>query len=186
MGKFDFSKVGGAKISEKGEPLTPNVRNAGVDAAGKPVQEKYAANYELEVSRCIALTSRNKKNLFIAECLVTASDNPAHPVGCKRSWVQDIDIDAGPGALKAFVVACLGIDHRSAEGKEAIKELEDKFEAIMTEALEDESEPACKNGFKGACVKVEVKEIDTKPKTKGGEAGKFNLHTFSPVAKKAA
>lgn len=185
MGKFDFSKVGGAKLSERGEPLTPNVRNTGaVDDKGKPVTEKYAANFELEIERCIAKKARSGKDLFIAEMRVVASDNVEHPVGAKRSWCQDINIDAGPGALLGFAVAALGIDHRSAEGKAQIKELEDKMEAILTEALEDASDPACKNGFKGTHVKCEVKEIETKPKVKNGPTGQFNLHTFSPVASK--
>lgn len=187
MGRFDFSKVGKAEMSERGEPLTPNVRDTGTkDDKGKPIQEKYAANYLLKVMRCIAKRSRNNKDLFIAECEVVESDNPAHAVGTKRSWVQDIGIDAGPGAIKGFVVACLGIDHRTAEGKAQIKELEDKFEAIITEGLEDPTDSACKNGFAGVLVKCEVKEIATKPKVKGGEEGRFNLHTFSPAPSKAA
>lgn len=187
MGKFDFSKVGGAQMSERGEPLTPNSRNTGaVDDKGKPIAEKYAANYELEVIRCIAKLSRNKKNLFIAECRVMKSDNVEHPVGAKRTWIQDIEIDAGPGALKGFCVAALGIDHRSADGKDEIKKIEGDMEGILTEALEDPTDEACKNGFAGTKVLCEVKEIETKPKVKGGEPGKFNLHTFSPYPVPAA
>jgi hypothetical protein len=181
MGQFDFSKVGKAKMSERGEPLTPNQRNTGaVDDKGKPIVEKYAANYLLKIRRCLAKRSRAGKDFFIAEFEVVQSDNPEQSVGTKRTWMQDINIDAGPGALKGFMVACLGIDYRSAEGKAKINELEDNFDAICTEALEDESDPACENAFAGTFVKCEVKEIDTNPKVKGGEPGKFNLHTFSP------
>ncbi len=187
MPRFDFSKVGKAEMSERGEPLSPNVRSTGVvDDKGKAVTEKYAANYTLKVRRCIAKRSRNSKDLFIAECEVLASDNTEHVVGCKRTWIQDMGNDSGPGALKGFVVACMGIDHRSADGKAQIKALEDKFEDIITEALEDASDPACKNGFADTVIKVEVREIETKPKTAGGAPGKFNLHTFSPAPQPAS
>ncbi len=186
MGKFDFSKVGGASISERGEPLTPNVRNTGaVDDKGKPIFEKYPANYVIKVRRCIPKHTRKNKDLFIAECEVVSSDNPEQAIGAKRTWMQDMSVDAADGALKGFALACLGVDYRSAEGKEKADEFAPKMADILTEALEDPTDPACKNGFAGTLLKVEVKEIDTKPKVANGPPGKFNLHTFSPGPKAA-
>lgn len=181
MGKYDqrFKNTAGAKLSNRNPYLEPNVKvSTTLDpATGKPVETKefYEAKYDLEVIRCTSFESREGVNFFCAEVLVVDSDNPSHPKGSVRSWMQDMDQDAGPGAMKGFLVAALGKDHKDAEDAKWIEANESEIPSTLVEALEDPTEPDCKNALKGFRLKVSVNQTITKKK---GQP--FNLHAFRP------
>ncbi len=68
-----------------------------------------AGKYEVEVVRCLTMTSRKKDDLFIVEALIHATSNSARPVGTKASWIVNFKQDAALGNIKSFIAACNGI-----------------------------------------------------------------------------
>jgi len=140
--------------------------------------------YVLDIDRCVSVESRAKKDLFFAEVIVVESNNPKHPVGAKRSWCQNLNVDAAQASMTRFVCAAMGQDLKSEEGKalvEALKaEGETSLGAVLKEALDDPKDPACKNAFKGTRINCEVK---TKEKTKS--EGTFTNHYWSAYKKAA-
>ena len=154
---YDFSKAQGVQLSERGQYLTDG-------------------NYELKVERNIIKRTRKQDDLWILEAEVLKSDNPKHPVGCKRNWVQKIsDPQVGFRAVKGFLFAAMGFDHKDPDDKEVIdSKLEPTISQILTEAIEDPKDPNCKNALKDAVVKCEVTTIKTKANTD------FGLHIFAP------
>ncbi len=66
--------------------------------------------YRVRIKKCSLITSRKGDQLYIVECLVLASNNPARPVGCEPSWVVKTAQDAAPGNIKLFMAAVQGLD----------------------------------------------------------------------------
>lgn len=201
---YNFQKAAGVKLSERGQYLTPaRGPSPGLDAqTGKPIPgAEIPGQYVLKIKRNIVKHSRTNKDLWIAECTIVESNNPEHPVGADRNWVQDLsDPQVGFRSVKGFLYATMGLDTKNAEHKKLIDECEAEEEEVvidgvkrtvkkdprivtmMNGAVEDPSDPACKNSLKDALVRVEVKTIKTKEKKQD-----FSLHIFSPyVAPQAA
>lgn len=151
-----FAGMRDAKMYETGTPLTQGV-------------------YTLEITKCILKNTRKSGLAFIAELTVLESNNPAHPVGSKRSWFQKMaDLDVAHGSLKIFAAAVLGFDPMTQ--KEEIKaKLDPEIEAIMDAAC-DEGQQV----FRGKRVAVECVPTTTKEKKLP-----FTRHNWAP-AKAAA
>lgn len=190
MGAIDRFRNANTKFSERGEYLTPMTRDEKViDPVTKleTTKEVYdrPAHYRIKVQRIQWKQARapKKGEYYIVEGEVTKSDNPKHPVGVKRTWMQAMDNDVGPTAATDFVFAALGYDRRNPEELEEMKQLEKDGElpAILAETLDEPTDPACKNALAGLEVDVEVKQIVTK-----GKQQPFNLHTFSPTPEQHA
>jgi len=162
---YDFKKAASAKITNRSERLLPG-------------------DYIVEIKNCKAFEARDKTNYFVSVYTVLESTNEKVPKGVERGWMQDLDCDAGPGALKGFVVAALGLDHTNAEDQLLIKELEDdedKFNAVCVEALDDPADAECKNAFRGVKVRVNVTMTKTKDKQQD-----FSKHTWGPYKEASA
>lgn len=158
MARYDFKKGAKAKITNRSERLLPG-------------------DYVVEIKKCTAFEARDKTNYFTSVYEVLETTNEKVPEGVERGWMQDLDKDAGPGALKGFVVAALGLDHTDSKDQIIIKELEDdeeKYNAVCVECIDDPSDPACKNSFRGVKLRINV----TMTETKAGEP--FTKHTFGP------
>jgi hypothetical protein len=187
MGAADRFKGANTKFSERGEYLVPIMKDVEVtDTLGaKKIASVYdrPANFTLKIKRCIWKTSREKKDFFIAEFDVVASDNPKVPVGASRTWMQNMDGDVGESAVPAFMFACLGLDRRDAKDLAEIKKIEadQELPGMLAATLEDPTDTACENSLKDLFVDVEVKEIETKK-----NKTPFNAHTFIVSKKKAA
>jgi len=163
MARYDFKKGAKAKITNRSERLLPG-------------------DYVVEIKKCTAFEARDKTNYFTSVYTVLESTNEKVPVGVERGWMQDLDQDAGPGALKGFVVAGLGLDHSNSKDQLIIKELEDdedKYNAVCVECLDDPSDPECKNSFAGVKMRVTVVATTTK------EGKEFSKHTFGPFKETA-
>lgn len=134
--------------------------------------------YKLEITRCVSVEKRDTKvNLFFAEFDVKESNNPAHPVGSKRSWCQNLDVDAAEGSMMRFLLAANGVDPKTEEGKQIIEGLKESLGTELREALDDPKDPKCKNALKGKAIACEVRTEDKKKKE-----GKFSKHYFSVAA----
>lgn len=184
MGAIDRFKNANTKFSERGEYLTPITKEQTFEENGKQVtKEVYdrPAHYTLKVQRIQWKNARppKKGEFYIVEGEVTKSDNPKHPVGVKRTWMQAMDNDVGSTSATDFMVAALGYDRRNPDELAKIRKLEkdDRLPALLAETLDDPTDPSCKNAFHDFEVDVEVKEIITK-----GNQKPFNLHTFTPNA----
>lgn len=166
---YDFSKAKGVELSQRGQYLS-EVKDP-VTGAVTPGQ------FDLRIIRNMVFRDRKQRDFWIAEFEVIASNNPQHPVGSLRNWMQNIsDPQVGFRAVKAYVFAALGLDHKEPEDKKVIEsEIEPSIDTVLAEALEDPKDPACKNALKGAVVKCEVTKIKTKEKN-----ADFSLHAFSP------
>lgn len=184
MGAIDRFKGANTKFSERGEYLTPIMRDETiVDPVTKQATTKQVydspAHYTLKVQRIQWKNARppKKGEFYIVEGEVTKSDNPKVPVGVKRTWMQAMDNDAGPTAATDFVCAALGYDRRNPEELAAIRKLEkdDRLPALLAETLEDPTDPLCKNALRDFEIDVEVKEIITKEKKQP-----FNVHNWTP------
>ncbi len=156
---YDFKKAVGVKLSERGQKLTDGV-------------------YSLKVIRNKTIKSREGLDLWIAEWEVTASNNPAHPVGSQRNWSVNIsDADQGFKNIKAYVYAALGYTYSNPADKAEIDaNIEPKIDQVLASTLEDPTDPACTNSLAGEEFHAEVKGS----KTKAGFD--FMKHTFSPKA----
>lgn len=164
MARYDFKKGAKAKITNRSERLLPG-------------------DYVVEIKKCTAFEARDKTNYFTSVYEVLETTNEKVPKGVERGWMQDLDCDAGPGALKGFVVAALGYDHSDSNDQLLIKELEDdeeKYNAVCVEAIDDPSDPACKNAFKGFKIRVTVAMTKTK------DGNDFTKHTFGPYKESVA
>lgn len=144
-------------------PFAGRVRDAQVFENGAYLSPD--GHFVLEIERVLVKTSRQKKELFIAEMRVLESNKAEDPVGSKRSWCQDMNADGAFGEIKKFVYATLGLEW--SRDKEKIKaEIDPKIEAILFEAI------GATNPLKG--VKV---VCDTQSKlTKAGKP--FTRHDF--------
>ena len=66
--------------------------------------------YRVKITKCIALQSRKREDLFIVKTEILESDNPERKVGMQASWSVNFKHDAALGNIKGFVAACNGID----------------------------------------------------------------------------
>jgi len=149
--KNHFKGVNAAKPNERGVYFEP----------GK---------YKVKVSKCQVITSRDGKDLFIADLDVLESNNPKHPVGAKRNWCQNIRVDGAQSALQEFVVATLGYDY-STDREKIEKEIAPHCEELLEAACEGKGDDLI-----GQDVNLEVVLIQTKAKKD------FHRHRWFPAA----
>lgn len=114
---MNWSKVGKAEIFERGSYLDKG-------------------NYKLTLLKCYTMTTRKKKDVFIAELKVEESSNDEIPVGSKRSWYQDLsDEDIAFPAIKEFFMYLMQIDRSD---KEAMQEFSDGLEELLDEVTDED------------------------------------------------
>lgn len=71
-------------------------------------------NYKLKEQKSITKKTRKGASAWIVEFEVLESDNPAHAVGSRGAWYQDIDSDSGPSAINAWLMAMFGFSDPNA------------------------------------------------------------------------
>lgn len=67
-------------------------------------------NYLVSVVKAFLMNSRKGVPLVVVECEILESDNSERAAGTRASWVVNMSQDAGPGNVKGFIAAALGID----------------------------------------------------------------------------
>lgn len=67
-------------------------------------------NYLVSVVKAFVMTSRKGTPLVVVECEILESDNPERAVGTRASWVVNMSQDAGPGNVKGFIAAAIGVN----------------------------------------------------------------------------
>jgi hypothetical protein len=70
--------------------------------------------YEFEITKVYFLAARDGSNYYMVETLITKSNNPSRPVGCKPTWMQKLNgdsVDVAPQTIRMFCAAasCLNV-----------------------------------------------------------------------------
>ena len=132
-------------------------------------------HYSVELMRVFMLKTRDRKDLFIAECKILESDNEKRPVGSKASWCVNMGLDAALGNVKEFLAACYGADPRSPEQvKQAFTDQQGRDTTVAT------AEYSVSDANPMAGVKVRLEAFTKEKKTKKGEY--FTVHVWSPYS----
>lgn len=154
-------------MSEAG-PFSPKFDNR--DPVSKVPFFKAGFRGQLQIDKCIHMTTRKGDAAFIAEFTVLSTSNPNEfPVGAKRSWYQSLKEETGHDAVILFLYAALGLD-KARDGEKIAKDVAPKQSALLNAAVGPRNILATKK------VALETAEITTK-------AGKpFTKHIFTPAA----
>lgn len=152
-------------MSEAG-PFSPKFDNR--DPVSKVPFFKAGFLGELQIDKCIHMTTRKGDAAFIAEFTVlSTNDANAVAVGTKRSWYQSLKEETGHDAVILFLYAALGLD-KAKDGDKIAKDVAPKQSALLNAAVGPRNILAPKK------VRLETAEIVTK-------AGKlFTKHMFAP------
>lgn len=138
------------------------------------VPEKAAAEYLCEVARVKLVDTRNGGVLFAVEAKVLETDNPKVKVGATRNWACDPNKDAGPGNIKEFLAAVLGIDASDTAAMEASDDWDETFEGAIVEEGPDA------NPLAGQKLRVTCSNRLLKDKPAEEAKSYFNLCKFRP------
>lgn len=125
-------------------------------------------------------SSRNRKDYFVIECEILASDNDERKVGTHASQVIDISQIMGPVNIKAFVAAASGIDHNDVDDLNAalvekwyeLTDQEMTIEQICETVVDEDVQPLV-----GIELDLECHTITTRAERKP-----FTKHVWTPVA----
>lgn len=152
QGANPFAGMRGAATSQQGSFLSPG-------------------RYKLKINKYVYRPTQNSGDVFLIECTVLESTNPATPVGAERTWMQGTkNKQVYLSAVKSFAAAMVGLDLKNEIHARAFAE---KVEPTIEETMLTAITTATFNG-REVIVDVTNKEKKTKP----GEF--FDLHVFSP------
>jgi hypothetical protein len=139
--------------------------------------------FEIEVLTTKKMWGWNKsftvrdKELFIVQFRLLHSTNPNHAEQSTASWTCKDPSDGGAGDVKAFCIACVGIDPRLVKETDEGAQLQASLLAL---AAQGEAEAFARLGlpedfFIGRRVKLETKMVKTKA------LNDFTKHIWSPA-----
>jgi hypothetical protein len=159
-----FAGTGGAQIFERGVFLSPG-------------------SFKLRIDKCIYKQLNAGGAAFICEMTVLEGKNDVghegkDPVGSKRSWFQDLQVQSAKSALKEWAYAACGYDFKNeADRALAIANIDPKCDAILL--------AACTNGaLNTRTIGVETFMKPTKKALKdanGVPIPNFTNHTWRPT-----
>lgn len=121
--------------------------------------------FDVQVDRCLLKQTQKSGIGFIAELTVLESSNPDHPVGVQRGWFQKMNTAPSLPAVKAFLLAVLGIDTDDAA---KVADVSGKLETLMPRIA------GAENILAGWRVHVQCTMIKT------GKGGDFTRHDWEP------
>lgn len=120
-------------------------------------------NYLVSVAKAFLMTSRKGSHLAIVECEILESDVAERPVGSRASWVVNMSQDAGPGNVKAFIAAAIGISPSDTNRVDA-----EVTEEFCAEAFGET------NPLEGVKLKLQCSQVKTRAGTD------FTRHFWEP------
>lgn len=153
-------------------PALPSLNNYKPQETGNKLQP---GEYDLVLENLLQKTTYAAGEAVIAEFLVEKTYSGPHEPGEKASYVQSTQKVqmAGP-ALTSFMIALLGCDYKSPEGKakadkEIIPNMDELFKAGFNGA------------FKGRKVHDVVMARTSKPSAGSPSGNPYTVHAWSPA-----
>ena len=119
-------------------------------------------NYKVRVLTVHARDGRNGNSFFVVEAEVLESSNADIMIGGTYAWVQKMNNDAGPGAVKMFIAALVDVDPKSPEF--------DDINAEFCELIVSDEQPKAGKEMGLQCHMKMIGDNKDKP---------FTVHTWS-------